>query len=469
MRKNAAFRLMSCLFAAMTVLSSLGVSGINFENEMYIRVGLYYGSSTAGRYTMNCPDGFTAVEFDETTYEINEIESFYDVSCTATADGSVVRVEFSNGEVYSGERIYIAPISPDESRALISVPSGKKFCGMMRFTANDGRLTVVNILKLEDYIKGVLPNEVPSHWEEECLKAAAVAARSFVLSSIGGKHRSDGFDVCSTIHCQVYNGAGSEADTSNAAVDATRSQILEYNGKAIQAVYHSSSGGATESAAGAWGGDEKNFPYLTVVETPFEKYDEYPWGTWTAKVSKKELFEYINGKSAYAGKLKDTIADIEYTPGPSGYVRKVVVSDPYGNKITVTTSSSVYSLFSKYVMSANFVIKSGGEVNVNAKGNISENISGIASLLSGIAVKGVLNTGEKIETTDGKYVTIPTPNDDSDDETITFIGKGFGHGVGLSQYGARELAKEGKSYPEILETYYPGTTLTDIDSVYNKD
>ena len=129
---------MSCLLAAMTVLSTLNVSGINFENEMYIRVGLYYGSSTAGRYTMNCPDGFTAVELDETTYEINEIENFYAVSCTATADGSVVSVEFANGEVYSGERIYIAPISPDEDRGLISVPSGKKFCGMMRFTAKDG-------------------------------------------------------------------------------------------------------------------------------------------------------------------------------------------------------------------------------------------------------------------------------------------------------------------------------------------
>lgn len=465
MRRFAFLRFAAFVIVAAVLSSSLGVCGINFENEMYIRVGLYYGSSTAGRYAMNCPDGFTVVSFDEETYEITEIKNVYAVSATATAEDSVVNVEFADGEVYSGEKVYIAPISPDGSRALISVPSGKKFCGMMRFTAKDTRLTVVNILKLEDYIKGVLPNEVPSSWEEECLKAAAVAARSFVLSSIGGKHRSDGFDVCSTIHCQVYNGAGSEAETSNAAVDATRSQILEYKGRAIQALYHSSSGGATESAAGAWGSSEKDFPYLTVVETPFEKYEEYPWGTWTAQVSKKELYEYINGKSAYAGKLKDTIADIECTPGPSGYVRKVVVSDPYGNKITVTTSSSVYSLFSKYVMSANFVVYFGGSSKIDAEGTMEENLSKLASVVSSLAVKGIAMSGDKIDTSKGEKVLLIPENED--DDTVTFIGKGYGHGVGLSQYGARELAKEGYSYPEILATYYPGTNLTDIDSVYN--
>ena len=171
--------------------------------------------------------------------------------------------------------------------------------------------------------------------------------------------------------------------------------------------------------------------YLTVVETPFERYEEYPWGTWTAQVSRKELYEYINGKSAYAGKLKDTIADIEYTPGPSGYVRKVVVSDPYGNKITVNTSSSVYSLFSKYVMSANFVIRFGGSCKVDGEGTMTENLAKFASLVSVLAVKGIAVSGDKIETSKGEKVLLIPENED--DDSITFIGKGYGHGVGLSQ------------------------------------
>lgn len=140
-------------------------------------------------------------------------------------------------------------------------------------------------------------------------------------------------------------------------------------------------------------------------------------------MSKKELYEYINGKSAYAGKLKDTIADIECTPGPSGYVRKVVVSDPYGNKITVTTSSSVYSLFSKYVMSANFVVYFGGSSKIDAEGTMTENLSKLASVVLSLAVKGIAMSGDKIDTSKGEKVLLIPENED--DDTVTFHRQGL--------------------------------------------
>lgn len=439
---------------------------------MFIRVGLYYGSSTAGQYKMSVPEGFDVLYYDEQTYEYEIAGHVSSNGGICRGNGSVVTATFDDGTSVSGETLYIAPTGfDDERRNTISVPSGKSFCGMLRFTSENARLSVINILRLEDYIKGVLPNEVVPSWEEECLKASAVAARSFVLSSIGGKHRSSGFEVCTTIHCQVYNGHGSEKESTNNAVDATASEIAAYDGKVIQAVYHSSSGGCTESAAGAWGGNESSYPYLTVVETPFEKYEEYPGGSWTYETTSKEVFEYINGKSAYKGKLRDDIVRIECTPGPSGYVRSVTLHDPYGNTLTVNTSSSVFSLFSKFVKSANFVITGSTDTKVCV--NTPDNKVSVSSGLSVLTSRGTVALSDtsslKVIRATGVDTVSATPSGErGEGGKIVFVGKGFGHGVGLSQYGSRELAKMGKTYDEILSTYYPGTYLTNISSVYGQ-
>ena len=472
-----------CATAVLIVLSFVlslslilpSANAVEFSDDMFIRVGLYYGDSTAGFYKMTSDTGFDIVEFDEVTQEYTVSKHISSHGGTCSSVGTVVSAVFDNGETASAEKLYIAAAEFDsDERPVISVPSGKKFHGILRFTAQSSRLTVVNVLRLEDYIKGVLPNEVVPSWEHECLKTSAVAARTFALSTLNGKHSSLGFDVCNTICCQVYVGAGTETEATNLAIDETLSEILVYDGKIISAVYHSSSGGCTESAAGAWGGSE---------ETPFEKYEEYPNGSWTYDTTAKELYEYVNSKGAYSGKLRDTIERIEYTPGPSGYVREITLHDPYGNNFTVKTSSNVFSLFSKFVKSANFTITTEQNNKSDATNEIVSQtpvtVSAKVYVLTANGLKSFVLSGETSVATSSGINSIgitATPEAKSEITTekqsillgkgkVTFNGKGFGHGVGLSQFGSRELAKLGKTYDEILGTYYPGAVLTSIGSL----
>ena len=123
----------------------------------------------------------------------------------------------------------------------------------------EGKLTVINDVKLEDYIKGVVPSEMPSSWESEALKAQAIAARSYALANLG-KRASWGYDLKDTPEDQAYNGASAETEHSNAAVEATKYIVLTYNMKVISAYYSASAGGQTNT--NSWGA---SLPYLRSV------------------------------------------------------------------------------------------------------------------------------------------------------------------------------------------------------------
>lgn len=112
-------------------------------------------------------------------------------------------------------------------------------------------VTLINDLPLEDYLKGVVPSEMPSKWNEEALKAQAIAARSYaVATKNAGKHGSKGFDVLDTTADQAYGGASAEKTTTSKAVDDTKGIVLVQNKKVLPTYYHSSSGGQTKVWAG---------------------------------------------------------------------------------------------------------------------------------------------------------------------------------------------------------------------------
>ncbi|MBQ3818967.1 SpoIID/LytB domain-containing protein [bacterium] len=122
-----------------------------------------------------------------------------------------------------------------------------------------GKLTVINDVPMEDYIKGVVPAEMPSSWEPEAHKAQAIAARSYALANLG-KRGSYGYDLKDTPEDQAYNGASAETQGTNAAVDATKGIVLTYNMKVISAYYSASAGGHTNT--NSWG---SSLPYLRSV------------------------------------------------------------------------------------------------------------------------------------------------------------------------------------------------------------
>jgi len=122
----------------------------------------------------------------------------------------------------------------------------KPYRGDLIISSSVGGIQVVNELGLEDYLLGVVPQEMSPSWPLEALKAQAVAARTFTLKNMN-KHHVDGFDLCDTSHCQVYGGVAAEHEATSIAVGDTAGLVLKYDGDLIDAYYHASSGGRTET------------------------------------------------------------------------------------------------------------------------------------------------------------------------------------------------------------------------------
>lgn len=160
-----------------------------------------------------------------------------------------------------------------------------------------GSLNVINALALEQYAKGVMPNEVPPSWPMEELKAHAVAVRSIALTGdVGG----NGFDLYSDTRSQVYEGLESEYDRTNDAVAATRGQVVTYQGQVAQTLYSACSGGHTESAVNVFG---SSVPYLVGVPDPYDYY--CPLHQWTLEFSGPEISSRLGGY--LKGRLKQVV------------------------------------------------------------------------------------------------------------------------------------------------------------------
>ena len=148
-----------------------------------------------------------------------------------------------------------------EKEGFVSVKN-KWYRGLLMIQNKNGKLTVINNVNIEDYIKGVLPSEMPSGWESEALKAQAIAARSYALANLG-KRAKLGYDLNDTTEDQVYGGATAETQKTNQIVENTKGLVLIYDYKIIPAYYSASAGGQTINASSAWG--NKDLPYIRSV------------------------------------------------------------------------------------------------------------------------------------------------------------------------------------------------------------
>jgi stage II sporulation protein D len=161
-----------------------------------------------------------------------------------------------------------------------------------------GSLNVINALPVEQYVKGVIPNESPPSWPAAELQAQAIESRSFALTAgVGG----NGFDLYNDTRSQVYDGLSSETATTNAATEATRGQVVTYGGKIVETYFSACSGGYTESVQNVFGGAA--IPYLTGVPDPYDYY--CPLHDWTLKFSGPEISAKLGGY--LDGKLKQVV------------------------------------------------------------------------------------------------------------------------------------------------------------------
>ena len=440
------FIILTALITAMLFAESAQVLAEEAEGSpSLVRVGLFFSQSAVSELTLDSDGGFFV------SVEGSDFPEYIDVNTLkiSVSGGNLAVSTVFGGEVASApanSKISVSTVTDDGKTALLGV----KYYGSFEFYADgNGKIAVINVLDADEYIKGVLPSEIYPSWHEEALKAAAVVTRTYTVHSMqSSSHKSDGFDLCTTTHCQVYSGTARENERTNKAIEDTRGLVIKYNGRIATTVYTSSCGGYTESASGAWGSSPADFPYLSSVFTPYEDYRSVPNGKWESVVPIGSLSSYLS--SSNTARLGNGPYTFTYTREPSGYIHSMTVTGADGASVNLGTSSAVRSFFGTLVKSANFGIArtyvpsdtySSGVSVISADGTYD--MTGIDGF-SYIDADGV-KAGSGVK------------------EVYVLDGQGYGHGVGMSQFGASHMANAGFAYDEIIHTYFPGTDIVPIE------
>lgn len=344
----------------------------------------------------------------------------------------------------------------------------KRYRGNMEFKLGSGYLTGINDLPLEEYLYGVVPREMSNNWPIEALKAQALAARTYAVANYN-KRIALGFNLLDTPDDQAYGGYNSEGAQATQAVQETQGEIITYRGEPISAVYHSNSGGHTEDNENVWSGPA--LPYLRGKPDPYSLKCKF--GSWTYETVATGTDAL--GRLGVQDKLRQidpnfgTLADIELIKYPSGRVKKIIITDSAGYTIEKTGSEfgklfnpSFYTYLNEQSFMSNFFsvefLQQNSLTVVDAAGN-TRSVTGQSGLMavSGDGTVSSLDGGSAgVYGTDGtntvKLTVFP--------EQIVFKGHGWGHGVGMSQWGAYQMAKEGKTYRDIITFYYTGVEIS---------
>ncbi len=346
--------------------------------------------------------------------------------------------------LYGGLNGPLTAVAKDGSSLLAA--NGKRYRGTMEFRRYaDSDLTMINIVGIEPYLYGVVPSEIEALAPTEAIMAQAVAARTYALKNIG-KYKKWGFDLSDTIESQVYSGYEGEKVQSNLAVDATRGLKALYNGELASLFYFSSSGGMTEDNRNVWGFD---FPYLKSVPDPYESKTSYNY-FWQKILTPSDVERYLQTAGLDLGNVL-TVTTMEFSV--SKRVTKLRITGTKGSmtfqrdacRTLLEFPSQMYTLGGTETMS---VLGADGTItNMKPGGLFVQSASGVSSAAAdGSAVVaagqdgGLAYTG----TSSGLFV---------------FTGLGWGHGVGMSQEGAKGFARNGFTYTQILQYYFPGITI----------
>ena len=466
MKKLLLTTLLVVTFFALTAVSASAV-----VNDT-VKVGLRYGSSVlaAANLENTVGGGYEFGYFDEDRcFEALDWTEETAITMSPMAGGGIrVTITGTDEVLFETEEDTLGILPDGGGDTALTWFKGYKYYGGFEYTCSNGGLQVVNVVDLEDYVKGVIPYEMGPGWPQSALEAQAVCARTYVQGH--SKHlREYGFDVCASICCQVYNGANSASTVTDDAVDATAGECLYYDGDLMMnAVYHSSDGGATEDAVNVWGTE---VPYLKGKEDPFEDLATIPNYSWTVTYTAEELTWILQNSGYSIGTIEDV-----YVSGRTdqGNVCRVTFVDTSGKELTVRGEACRMAFYSstygKNVRSMRFEISggsgeqtsSGGAYYVNGTGAKLSDLAGVSVISSGGTVTAMPAGELYVLTSSGKAViggksSKITSSKDSGIFTIT--GTGSGHNVGMSQYGAKAMAEQGYTYDEILAFYYTDITI----------
>ncbi len=336
--------------------------------------------------------------------------------------------ELKGVRVNSLERSYGAPVYP----------------GRLEVSREADGLVLVNELYLEDYLKRVVPSEMPVSYEKEALKAQAVCARTYAYRQIqGNSYMEYGAHVDDSTRFQVYNNLETSTN-SDMAVNETYGQLLTYEGRTADAFYFSTSCGHTTDGT-IWGASLEDVPYLTgiavtedsgqmdltsnedfaqfIKSTPDAYEDGFAMYRWSTKLTSRQLEEKVSDIG--------TITNLTMKERSTGGIGSVLLIEGTEGTREIVGESKIRSTL--------------GHPELVIRKKDGETVTGWSSLPSA-------------------FITIERSQPDADNvTTFTIYGGGFGHGVGMSQNGAQGMAKEGKNYREILEFFYTGAEVKSMD------
>ncbi len=308
-----------------------------------------------------------------------------------------------NGEWLGKRRVTIVPQSgSDEPPRLVVAGSPYRGSLLVRST-EAGSLQFINRIATEDYLRGVLPKETYVSWPADALRAQAVVSRSYALARYA-EYPTAIYHLHSDISSQVYGGYFSEDPRTNAAIEETRGEVLAFDGRIITTFFHSTCGGHTAAIDDIWLEAERR-PFFSGVECPW--CVESPHHDWTLTVGYDEVYRAL----AAGGYLTAPFTGLQpKTNSRTGRVRSVV-----------------------------FITENGGSVEVS--GNELRRLLGYSELKS------------------TRFSFTAAGND------LIFTGEGYGHGVGLCQWGSRGMAAADYDYKEILNHYYPGAGIAQWSAI----
>lgn len=279
----------------------------------------------------------------------------------------------------------------------------RKYRGIMKLIFEKNKYYLINYIVLGDYLKSVVPSEMPYTWNIEALKSQAIAARTYTIKMmINRRSKNEIFDVYSTVLDQAYYGVDYEKDTTNFAVDSTKGMILIFNNEPIWALYHSNCGGYTIDGYLPFSRRvSKEDYYLSSVKC------FYPGNTWISKVN---LYDIKNLLKKYTKKEVYSISSVSVNSFETTFIYQ-----------TINNTFANYTIY-------NWDLRKG--LNYKIK----------SPFIDKVKIEG---------------------------DWVIFEGKGNGHGVGLCQYGANSMAKAGYTYIQILNHYYPNSTLISISDYFS--
>ena len=427
--------------AAKTAAS--GVSGgfpAWISGTYYVRVGAYATKEDA-------TSAQTALAVPNTTIVGT---SCYGISITQTKTATIL-FQFDSG----GNNIFAVNPGQDNSQKTTTWFKGYKYYGNFLYERIDGgNLTVVNYLPMDDYVKGILPYEMSASWPIEALKAQAVCARSYTVSATGSKHAADHFDICNTTCCQVYRGTNSATTNSDKAVDDTAGIYARYNGAIAQTYYYSSNGGASEDVGNVWSG---SVPYLKGVKDPYEASIAKSISNyyWTVTYTCDQLTAKLKAKGYGCGNITN-LSVSKFTD--MGNVYAITFTDDAGKtysfskekaRTTLGLASMRFNIAASGGSSSSYYVDESGDSLSSLDGAYAIDGSGqVSQITDGTSAYAITSSGTGLLTTQS-----------SGGGSFVISGSGNGHNVGLSQWGAYAMAKQGCTYDQILKFYYTGIDL----------